>query len=231
MARISHLLLISSVSAALVAGCGTTTAPTGAEGDQATTTTTTTNSGEVVVLEQGTRIATIESPDDLTSWGSYLLRVVATGECERNVSPLGPGEELVGREVTVRVEEVLWAHPDALGGVSDGQVLPVYTFPGYLRSNGLATPAAEEGDLRMEIGGRYVIAMADDVTPEGEQTLTLLGTFPTDDDGFSLSDGTDLEFSTVSRALDQSVEDAPSNSGPRPGESLVERLERYSGAP
>jgi hypothetical protein len=212
--------------AALLAGCGDATPPSTQEAA-----TSQVIDPEVVVLGEGTPIVTIESMETIVTWGSHLLRVEAIDESERNSSPLGPGEEMIGRDVTVRVDEVLWSHPEAVSEITPGQHLPVYTFPGYLRTDGDTVPAVEDGQLRMELGEQYVIAMADDTNLEGGQILTLLTTLAPDSDVITLPDGSDLRFGTAKRELTAAADAAPPHVGPRPGESLVERLERSTDAP
>ena len=180
----------------------------------------------MVVLERGTRLANIGSAQDLAGWASYVLLVEVTGETERNASPHGPGEELVGRDVAVLVEEVVWAHPAAVTDVNTGEPLTICTFPGYVRAGGQLTPAVEEGDTRLEVGGDYVVVMADDLDLEGGQILTLLDGFAAGDDPPTLSDGTPLEATAL--AQDDQLDAATDGNGPRPGESLVERLERHA---
>lgn len=219
MRRYSYSVIMCS-AALLLVGCGSATPHVGSER-------TTGASDGVVVLEQGSRIATMESPNDVLAWGSYLLKVDVLDESEKNTSSWGPNEVQIGRDVTVRVDDVLWAHPDAITKVEHGQNLDVYTFPGYVRSGDVTEKAVEEGDLRMELGQEYVIAMADDIDPEGEQSLTLLGVLPAGADGFLFPSGEQLKYSSAETSLNAGLAEAPAVSGPRPGESLVDRLERW----
>lgn len=197
--------------------CGSGTSP-----DEAAETT----SPDTVVLERGTRLASIDSTHDIAEWASYVLRVEVTGESERNASPQAPGEELVGRDVAVLVEEVVWAHPAAVTDVNTGEPLTIYTFPGYVRAGGQLTPAVEEGDTRLEVGSDYVVVMADDLDLGGGQILTLLDGYAAGDDPPTLADGTPLESTAL--AEDEQLAGGSGGDGPRPGESLVERLERYT---
>lgn len=144
-----------SVAAGLVCGCGDTSTTTKADSSVEVA-----PPEETTVLDEGTPIVTIESTADIVAWGSHVLRVEVLAENERNTSPVGPGEELVGRDVIVQVSDVLWSHSDAVTAVDPGQRLTVYTFPGYLRAGEQTMPAVEEGHLRMDIGGRYVLVMA-----------------------------------------------------------------------
>ncbi|PZU46681.1 MAG: hypothetical protein DI571_05175 [Arsenicicoccus sp.] len=74
----------------------------------------------------------------------------------------------------------------------------------------------QEGEVRMDVGRQYVVAMTDDVV-DGAQALTLLTTVH-------------LEAATIPLAratseLEQlSAEDL--ETGPREGESLIQRVER-----
>lgn len=215
-----------SVAAGLVCGCGDTSTTTKADSSVEVA-----PPEETTVLDEGTPIVTIESTADIVAWGSHVLRVEVLAENERNTSPVGPGEELVGRDVIVQVSDVLWSHSDAVTAVDPGQRLTVYTFPGYLRAGEQTMPAVEEGHLRMDIGGRYVLVMADDTTPEGEQILTLLTTLAPEGGAVRLPGGTALELSEVQRELAGASRVALPGSGPRPGESLVQRLERLTEAP
>lgn len=222
----SRLVAVGAVSAALLAGCGGEDSQESAVPSAAVSTAADTITLETVTLGAGTPIVTVEATEDIVAWGSYVLAVEAVAESERHTSPIGPGETMIGRDVTVQVREVLWSHPQAVTEVKAGEQLSVYTFPGFLQTNERTVPAVEEGQVRMAIGEAYVLVMADDTTTEGDQILTLLSTLEPDDSIVRLPDGTDIGLEAERARLAEATSAAPADSGPRRGESLVQRLER-----
>lgn len=172
----------------------------------------------------GTLIVSAESLDDIARWGSSMLVVSVTGEKARSTSPAGPDEVEVGRDLAVRVEEVVWQHPRAVTAVSPGDHLSIYTFPGYVEVDGQRSPAVQEGEVRMDVGRQYVVAMTDDFV-DGAQALTLLTTVHLEADAIRLDEAATIPLARATSELEQlSAEDL--ETGPREGESLIQRVER-----
>ncbi|WP_281964837.1 hypothetical protein [Serinicoccus marinus] len=176
-----------------------------------------------VVREAGTLIVPAESLKDIARWGSSMLVVSVTGENARSTSSAGPGEVELGRDLSVRVEKVVWQHPQAVTTVSAGDQLSIYTFPGYVEINGQRSPARAQGSVRMEVGQRYVVALTDDIA-DGAQVLTLLNTFVYEANTIQLSDTRPLSQAQVSAELEDLTHRV--NSWPEEGESLLQRVER-----
>ncbi|WP_157609197.1 hypothetical protein [Serinicoccus marinus] len=176
------------------------------------------------VREAGTPIVPAASLGDIARWGSSVLAVSVVGEEARNTSSAGPGEVELGRDLTVRVEQVVWQHPQAVTRVSAGDQLSIYTFPGFVEVDGQRSPAAPEGAIRMNVGEEYVVAMADDVT-DGAQVLILLNTFSWESGSMKFPNSAPVPEEQVAADLERlSTEEA--GSGPRVGESLIQRVER-----
>lgn len=225
--RVRGAVVVTGLAASLtLSGCGTQSADAPA-GPQASVAgpTTSAESSEPVVLEAGTYIVEVEDAEDIAQWASWLLEVEVIGEEPRNTSPAGEGDSLVGRDVLVRVDAVVWGHADGVTPVRDGEEMTLYTFPGFIEQGGDRRPAVEEGTLRMEVGGRYAAVVADDVVDD-RQVLTLIGTLPIEGEDIRLPNGSSLTISSAREAL--AAIDPAVPVGPRPGESLVERLERWS---
>ncbi len=177
-----------------------------------------------VVREAGTVMVPAESLEDIARWGSSMLVVSVTGENARSASSAGPGEVEIGRDLAVRVEQVVWQHPGAVTTVSAGDQLSIYTFPGYVEIDGQRSPARAQGALRMEVGQRYAVALTDDIT-DGAQVLTLLNTFLLEADAIRLPDSPALSQAQVAAELEDLSTDS-GNTGPEKGESLLQRVER-----
>lgn len=225
--RVRGAVVVTGLAASLtLSGCGAQSAdaPGGPQASAAGPATPA-GSSEPIVLEAGTSIVRVEDAEDIAQWGSWLLEVEVIGEKARNSSPAGEGESYVGRDVLVRVDAVVWGHADGVTPVRDGEEMTLYTFPGYVEQGGDRRPAVEEGTLRMEVGGRYAAVVADDVVDD-RQVLTLIGTLPIEGAAIRLPNGSSLTISSAREAL--AAIDPAVPVGPRSGESLVERLERWS---
>ncbi|MFK5581954.1 hypothetical protein [Serinicoccus sp. LYQ131] len=229
MARTAARLDVASLGLALIVlgGCG---GPSVVEEPGTATVTTssarsTANSEEgPVIREAGTQIVSADSLADISRWGSSMLVVSVTGENSRSTSSAGPGEVELGRDLAVRVEHVIWQHPLAVTSVSAGDELSIYTFPGYVEINGQRSPAAAQGTVRMAVGQQYVVVLADDIA-DGAQVLTLLNTFVLESDAIRLPDSAPIPRAQVAANLkDRSADQV--DTGPKDGESLLQRVER-----
>lgn len=210
-----------------VVGCGETSVSEGGSASSASppvTNSTGSDARTTAVREAGTPIVPAESLDDIARWGSSMLIVTVTEEKVRNTSSAGPGEIELGRDLHVRVEQVLWQHPKVVTAVSPGDQFSIYTFPGFIEVDGRRSPAAPEDSVRMDVGQQYAVALADDVV-DGAQVLTLLNTFVLESDSMLLPNSTSVPHAQVTADLKRLSADE-TNSGPRDGESLVQRVER-----
>lgn len=210
-----------------VVGCGEASVSQGgstSSASQSVTSSTESEAGPTVLREAGTPIVPAESLDDIARWGSLMLVVSVTREEARNTSSAGPGEVEIGRDLDVRVEQVLWEHPQAVTKVSPGDELSLYTFPGFVEVDGQRSPAAPENSVRMDVGQQYVVALTDDVV-DGAQVLTLLTTLRLESDSMQLPSSQTVSRAEVSADLERLRAD-DLNTGPREGESLVQRVER-----
>ena len=140
---------VALTSLVVLSGCGDTSADnTSAMTVTATSATTAARSEDptTVVREAGTLIVPAQSLEDIARWGSSLLVVSVIGENARSTSPVGRGEVEIGRDLNVRVEQVVWQHPLAVTTVSAGDQLSIYTFPGYIEIDGRRSPARVQGE-------------------------------------------------------------------------------------
>lgn len=196
-----------------VPGFSTTTASAGKSGPE-----------ETALREPGTPVVPAASLDDIARWGSSMLVVSVTGEDARMSSSAAPGEVEVGRDLAVKVEQVVWQHPRAVTTVSAGDRLTIYTFPGFVELDGKRSPAVAEGAVRMDVGLRYVVAMTDDLV-NGAQVLTLLNAFVLEEDFIWLHESEPVSLAEAAADLGHLSADEV-DAGPRAGESLIQRLER-----
>ena len=223
----SVVATVALTALVVLSGCGDTSADnTSAMTVTATSATTAARSEDftTVVREAGTLLVPAQSLEDIARWGSSMLVVSVTGENARSASSAGPGEVELGRDLGVRVEQVVWQHPQAVTTVSAGDQFSIYTFPGYVEIDGRRSPARAQGALRMEVGQRYAVALTDDIT-DGAQVLTLLNTFVLEADAIQLPDSPPLSQAQASAELKALSADSV-NTGPEKGESLPERVER-----
>lgn len=195
-------------------GSASSLAPTAASSVQSDTQAT-------AVREAGTPIVPADSLDDIARWGSSMLVVSITGEEARLSSSAAPGEVELGRDLAARVEQVLWQHPQAVTTVSAGDPLTIYTFPGFVEVDGQRSPAVPEGAVRMDVDQQYVVAMADDLV-DGKQVLTLLNAFLLETDSMLMNNSKSVLLTEAAADLRQLSADGV-DSGPRDGESLVQR--------
>jgi hypothetical protein len=105
-----------------------------------------------------------ETLDDWVSYGDAALLVTVASEAEIPATPeeLARGEGLVGRRLTVKVDDVIWRHP------SSPSPPTAFAFDGYpweLR-DGKKLPTAEPGTGWLEVGHQYIV-MATRYNPEG----------------------------------------------------------------
>ena len=220
--------LLAVTALLVLSGCGDTSVVDRTE----TATVTAISSGAAasgvdptfVVREAGTLIVPVESLEDIARWGSSVLVVSVMGENARNTSSVGPGEVELGRDLGVRVERVVWQHPQAVTTVSVGDQLSIYTFPGFVEINGHRSPASAQGAVRMEVGQRYVVTLTDDIADDA-QVLTLVSTFVLQAGAIHLPDPPALAPALVAAEL-QDLSADQGDTGPEEGESLLQRVER-----
>lgn len=99
----------------------------------------------------------------LTEWVNYGDAVVVlTVVAEEEVNPpteeeLERGGGYIAREVTVEVEEVLWEYPEA---PSTPDTFDFWTGGWTLQEGGEKAEATLGGPVRLEVGERYVVAVA-----------------------------------------------------------------------
>jgi hypothetical protein len=106
------------------------------------------------------------TPQELVDWGSHVVFVDV--QTEREVEARYPAQGQ-GRELDLRVDQVLWSHPQAVTPVVAGAVVGLEVSPGW--SNG--DPAVLEGTERLEVGRTYTVTLVDGYH-EGEQYLGYL---------------------------------------------------------
>lgn len=211
------LAACGDVSVSETGDAASTNAPSAASSAESAAETT-------AVREAGTPIVPAESLDDIARWGSSMLAVSVIGEEVRNTSSAGPGEVELGRDLTVRVERIIWQHPQAVTSVSVGDQLSIYTFPGFVEVDGQRSPAVPEGATRMDVGEEYVVALADDVV-DGAQVLTLLNTFTLESGSMRLPGSAPVPNDQAAADLKRLTTDEV-RTGPKDGESLIQRVER-----
>lgn len=92
----------------------------------------------------------------LVDWVSYVDQVSVVRVVDENeIDPDAPRDERsVGREVTVEVERTVWAKEAAESEVS-------FVTDGWQSKGGELRPFATADGPRLEVGGRYLIALAD----------------------------------------------------------------------
>lgn len=118
-------------------------------------------------VETDERTATVNALEAVPSWSledwvsySDVAWVVSIVDEEQGIlsdDTEERGEGYVAREVTAEVEDVLWKYDESLRSPES------VTFPtaGWVMDEGTLIPAQFEGGVRLEVGGRYVIAMID----------------------------------------------------------------------
>ncbi|WP_162801961.1 hypothetical protein [Ornithinimicrobium murale] len=174
-----------------------------------------------------------QTVEDWAQWGSHVVQVDVVGEKKLldRATDAGP-YNLIPRDVVVDVTNVLWSNPNAITGVTPGEPLTLYTYPGYAQfDDGTEKPAMTEGEARMEIGASYVVVLMDD-HQDGEQYLAPMRTMAIDDAGTVLVNKADAPGTTSIKlaALPQSIDSAKvENVVAKPGESVAERWVRYMG--
>lgn len=152
-----------------------------------------------------------QDPQAIRTWGSYLVEVTlaSDGEEQQIIEPApgGPEDPIEGevlRTLDFRVDAIRWTHPQAVSQLSVGDVVPTLTAEGF--------------DTQLEVGGRYLVALLDDVQDE-VQTLEYL-------------DGSAVPLpSDEAEALAEDVQSAsPSNpeNVPEPGVSFGQRLQQFA---
>lgn len=100
-----------------------------------------------------------ETLSDWVSYGDAIVIVEVIDEAETAPTPdeLERGEGLVGRTLTAEVEAIVWQHPQAARPPNEFRFdsLP------WALENGEKRPMAFAGAVRPEVGGRYLVVVAD----------------------------------------------------------------------
>ncbi|WP_237768158.1 hypothetical protein [Serinicoccus sp. CNJ-927] len=176
----------------------------------------------LVVVGSGTTIVHLDSQDEIARWASQVLVVTPRSEEPRDHG----GAPEVGRDVTVEVDEVIWTAADAITSLGEGQRSTFYEYPAYVQGEGELVPAVEEGRSRLELGQPGVVFLADDVVDD-EQGLTLLHVSALEEGQISLAGAAGrVDISHLAQQVDAAALRVDRLT-PHPGESLVQRLERY----
>lgn len=103
-------------------------------------------------------------------WGSHVVVAEVIDEQVGSSYPSG-----VERSLDLRVQSLLWSHPDAITALEDGDRIRVDAGIGWRQEGSALQPVVHAGnEVRLEVGDRYVVALADTVTAAGEQGLLAL---------------------------------------------------------
>lgn len=223
-----HLAGLATVGLLLLStGCATNGDPDSASDPAADVTATSDDSRGALrtVSVEASRYFDPTTPDSIRQWGSYLALVTLTGDSEIpqviNPAPGGPEEPMAGpsmRGLDFRVEEVLWANPQAISELAVGDVINTETGDGYTEVDGEVVAVLTDGNVALEVGQSYVVGLVDDLA-DGQQVLEYL-------DGSALEPGT----ATTELVSDVRSQDAPRNPDnvPTRGGSFDERIIKYA---
>lgn len=239
-----HLITLAVAVVLAVAGCGSQPYPDGRarpaqrqQSDAAPATVSAPDSpataSETFIDAHGEKMFPEETVEDWARWSSHVVLADVVGEEKLldRVTDAGP-YEMVARDVVVEVTEVLWSNPNAVTGVASGDILTLYTYPGYIRyDDGTEQLAAADDGPRMAVGSSHAVVLMDDYR-DGEQHLIRARNAAVDDAGMvtvKSAEGpgtTSMPLSELSQSLDRAnVESVV----PEPGESTTERWVRTMG--
>ncbi len=145
-------------------------------------------------------------------WGSHVVVAEVTDE---HVGSSYPGG--VERSLDLWVQSLLWSHPDAIAAVEDGDHIRVDAGIGWRQEGSVLRPVVHAGnEVRLEVGDRYVVALADTVTAGEQGLLALPGS----------ARAVPERWDELSEQL-ASLSPDPARA-PRPGEALDQRVLRSS---